>query len=161
MLEAAMIGGRAPKYRWRSNPGGETRSIEQACDIARHWGIEVPDYVSFAIDKYGWLDDNTTAKTTTFVEPAGTIIYWSSLFHEHTRKIPFLIRKDVLQSDEAIVAVFGHELFELEKMRKAFGKNGAPIEHWQAEAHPNNEGNFHWQAWEYADELVARMRGES
>ena len=31
---------------------------------------------------------------------------------------------------------------------------------WEAETSPNNPGNFHWQAWDYADELVARMRGE-
>src|SRR5438876_1245278 len=129
-----MIGGRAPKYKWLPNLGGESRSIEQACQIARHWGIAIPDYVSFHIDKYGWLDANTTAKTTTFKEPAGTMIYWSSLFHKHTGKIPFLIRKDVLRSDEAIVAVIGHEMYELEAMRKSFAKDGAPIERWQAEA---------------------------
>jgi hypothetical protein len=90
-----------------------------------------------------------------------SIIYWSWLFHKQTGKIPFLIRRDIMQSDEAIVAVIGHEMFELEKMRIAFGADGAPIEHWQAEADPDNEGNFHWQAWDYADELVARMRGEA
>jgi hypothetical protein len=74
-------------------------------------------------------------------------------------KIPFLIRQDTMTSDEAIVAVIGHELYELEEMRKVFGENGAPIEHWLAEAHADNEGNFHWRAWDYADELVARMRG--
>ena len=156
-----MIGGREPKYDWRSNPDGKTRTIEEACQIARHWGVVIPDYVFFAIDKYGWLDADTTAKTTTFKEPAGTMIYWSSLFHKHTRKIPFLIRRDIMRSDEAIVAVIGHEIYELEEMRKAFEENGAPIEHWLAEAHPDNEGNFHCQAWDYADELVARMRGDA
>jgi hypothetical protein len=156
-----MIGGRAPKYEWRPNPDGKTKSIEEACRLARHWDVAIPDYVSFAIDKYGWLDADATAKTTTFKEPAGTMIYWSSLLHQRTGKIPFLIRKDIMRSDEAIVAVIGHEMYELEEMRKAFGKNGAPIEHWQAEAHPDNEGNFHSRAWDYADELVARMRGDA
>lgn len=156
-----MIGGRTPKYEWRPNPDGKTRSIAEACEIARLWGIVIPDYVSFAVDKYGWLDANITAKTTTFKEPAGTMIYWESLFHKQTGKIPFLIRKDILRSDEAIVAVIGHEMYELEEMRKAFAEEGAPIEHWLAEAHPDREGNFHWQAWDYADELVARMRGDA
>ena len=118
----------------------------------------IPEYVAFAIDQYGWLDADTTAKTTTFMEPAGTTIYWSSLFHKRTGKIPFLIREDVLRSDEAIVAVIGHEMFELEAMRRAFGDKGAPIERWLAESYPDNEGNFHWQAWAYADELIAKMR---
>jgi hypothetical protein len=155
-----MIEGRGPKFEWRPNPNEKPRTIEEACEIARHWGVVIPDYVSFAVDRYDWLDAETTAKTTTFKEPPGTKLYWSSLFHPRTGKIPFLIRKDILQSDEAIVAVIGHEMFELEEMRKAFGEQGAPIEHWEAEAHPNNEGNFHWLAWDYADELVARMRGE-
>lgn len=155
-----MIGGRVPKYEWRPNIDGLTRSIEEAWQIAVRWGVAIPDYVSFAIDKYDWLDADTTARTTIFKEPAGTMIYWSSLFHRQTGKIPFLIRKDILSSDEAIVAVIGHEMFELEAMRKAFAEKGAPIEHWLAEAHPDNEGNFHWQAWDYADELVARMRGD-
>ncbi len=156
-----MIEGRIPKYKWRRNPGGKRRSIEEAIEIARHWGVVIPDYVFFEVDDYGWLDADTTAKTTRFREPAGTMIYWSSLFHKQTGKIPFLIRKEVLRSDEAIVAVIGHEMYELELMRKAFGKKGAPIEHWSAEADPDNEGNFHWRAWDYADELVVRMRGDA
>jgi hypothetical protein len=156
-----MIGGRVPKYEWRPNLDGKTRSIEEAYQIAQRWGVVIPDYVSFAVDKYGWLDADTTARTTTFKEPAGTMIYWSSLFHKLTGRIPFLIRRDIMGSDEAIVAVIGHEMYELEEMRKAFGENGAPIEHWLAEAHPDNEGNYHWLAWDYADGLVARMRGEA
>jgi hypothetical protein len=58
-----VIAGRGPKYEWRPNPGGKTRSITEACDIARSCGVVIPDYVSFAIDKYGWLGPDTTAKT--------------------------------------------------------------------------------------------------
>jgi hypothetical protein len=123
-----MMEGRGPKYTWRPNAGGETRSVQDACDIARRWGVVIPDYVAFFLDKYDWLDADTTAKTTTFNEPAGTMIYWSSLFHKKTGKIPFLIRRDILRSDEAIVAVIAHEMFELQEMKKAFGEHGAPIE---------------------------------
>ena len=77
-----MIGGIAPKYKWRPNPGGVTRSIEEAYQVARYWGVVIPDYVSFAVDKYDLLDANTTARTTTFREAEGTMIYWSSLFHQ-------------------------------------------------------------------------------
>ena len=154
-----MIGGASPRHAWRPNPDGRRRTIEEACQIARHWGVFIPNYVSFAVDKYGWLNAKTTAKTTTFEEPAGTIIYWLSLFHKLTDKIPFLLREDIMESDEAIVAVIGHEMYELEELRKAFGEDGAPIEHWLAETHPDNEGNFHWLAWDYADGLVAKMRG--
>ena len=154
-----MIAGAAPRFQWKPNPDGTTRTIEEACEIARRWGVEIPSYVQFWIDEYDYLDENTTAKTTTFREFEGTIIDWSWFFHKKTGKIPFLIRKDILASDEAIVAVIGHEMFELEMLRSIFAA-GAPVERWEAETSPINPGNFHWQAWDYADELVARMRKE-
>ena len=154
-----MIAGAAPRFQWQPNPDGTIRTIEEACEIARRWGVEIPSYVQFWIDEYDYLDENTTAKTTTFREFEGTIIDWSWFFHKKTGKIPFLIRKDIMASDEAIVAVIGHEMFELEMLRSIFAE-GAPVERWEAETSPNNPGNFHWQAWDYADELVARMRKE-
>jgi hypothetical protein len=87
------------------------------------------------VDEYDYLDENTTAKTTTFREFEGTIIDWSWFFHKKTGKIPFLIRKDILASDEAIVAVIGHEMFELEMLRSIFA-DGATFEKWEAETSP-------------------------
>ncbi len=155
-----MIAGAAPSFAWRANPGGVVRTIDEACAIARRWGVEIPSFVQFSVDEYNYLDKETTAKTTTFRELEGTIIDWSWFFHRKTGKIPFLIRQDIMASDEAIVAVIGHEMFELEMLRSTFSE-GAPIEKWEAETSPNNRGNFHWQAWDYADGLVARMREET
>ncbi len=156
-LKAAMIAGQSPSIKWKLNSGGIVRTIREACEIAGRWGIVIPDYVHFAVDRFGWLDTETTARTTMFRESPGTMIYWSCFFHKKTGKIPFLIRKDILESDEAIVAVIGHEIFELEALREAFG-DGAPIEYWEAETSPDNPGNFHCDAWDYADKLVASMR---
>ena len=158
-VEAIIIAGAAPRFEWRSNPDGAARTIEEACQIARHWGVQIPAYVQFWVDEHDYLDENTTARTTKFREFEGTIIDWSWFFHKNTGRIPFLIRKDILASDEAIVAVIGHEMFELEMLRSTFAE-GAPIEKWEAETSPSNPGNFHWQAWDYADSLVARMREE-
>jgi hypothetical protein len=154
-----MIAGAGPRFEWKPNPDGATRTIEEACQIARRWGVEIPSYVEFWVDEYGYLDENTTARTTTFREFEGTIIDWSWFFHKKTGKIPFLIRKDILASDEAIVAVIGHEMFELQMLRSVFAE-GAAIEKWEAETSPNNPGNCHWQAWEYADSLPRAMRQE-
>jgi hypothetical protein len=52
---------------------------------------------------------------------------WSWFFYTTTGKIPFLIRKDIMASDEAIVAVIGHEMFELAMLRSIFA-DGAPVE---------------------------------
>jgi hypothetical protein len=154
-----MIAGASPRFVWRPNRDGAQRTIVEACEIASRWGVRIPDDVQFWVDEHDYLDKNTTAKTTTFRELEGTVIHPSWLYHKKTGKIPFLIRKDILASDEAIVAVIGHEMFELEKLRSTFA-NGAPIEKWEAETSPANPGNFHWQAWDYADQLVERMREE-
>ncbi len=97
------------------------------------------------------------ARTTKFEEFDGTIMQWGRLFN-HRGKIPFVVRADVFQSDEAIVAVIGHEVYELERLREAFDSR-EPIEKWEAETCPTNEGNFHCQAWDYADSLIEKMRG--
>ncbi len=152
-----MIAGQAPTLKWTPNDDGRERTIEEAYEIARRWGVTIPDYVHFSVDLDDLLDADTTAKTTLFRELDGTMIDWSWFFHKKTGKIPFLIRRDILNSDEAIVAVIGHEMFELEKLREVFTK-GAPIEHWVAETCKDNPGNFHCMAWDHADKLVAAMR---
>jgi hypothetical protein len=153
-----MIAGQAPKFEWRKNADGEERTISQGIELARKWGVAVPDYVSFSVDKWGRLGSDTTAKTTTFREPEGTIIYWLWLFHRLTGKIPFLVRRDIMFRDEAIVAVIGHEMFELEKLRP-YLERGWSIENLRAETSADYPDNFHCEAWDYADELVRRMRG--
>jgi hypothetical protein len=42
--------------------------------------------------------------------------------------LPSRIRPHILESDEAIVAVFAHEMFELEKLRPTLQDGATPIE---------------------------------
>jgi hypothetical protein len=69
-----MIAGAAPRFEWLPNPAGAARTIDEACEIARRWGVVIPSYVQFSVDEYDYLDVNTTAKTTTFREFERTII---------------------------------------------------------------------------------------
>ena len=70
---------------------------------------------------------------------------------------------EVLTSDEAIVAVFRHEMFELSLMREVFGESadgsmdGAD---YGIQTSVGRPGNFHDLAWDEADEIVLRMRGQ-
>lgn len=75
-------------------------------------------------------------------------------------KVPFLIRPDILRSDEAIVAVIAHERYELECLRPMLMEGKTSIEQFVAHTCVGNPGNLHEQAWDVADRLVARMRGE-
>lgn len=152
-----MITARAPRCLWTPNRDGQGRSIREACEIARRWGVVIPEDVSFHSRPRREFGPDTYARTTRFEELAGTIVRWEWLYNTLTGKIPFMIREDVFGSDEAIVAVFGHEMFELEKLRAAFDSDH-PIEHWEAETSPHYDHNFHCEAWDYADSLVEQMR---
>jgi hypothetical protein len=76
-------------------------------------------------------------------------------------KIPFLIHPEVLTSDEAIVAVLTHELYEIERLRKVFRRSiGRTMNasDYGLQVAPGRPGNFHDQAWDEADLAVLRMR---
>jgi hypothetical protein len=155
----AMIAGQLPRQQWRPNPGGQARTIEEAIAIARRFGLRIPDDVDFFVDEIGDLDEMTTARGPKVSKIAGTIVTWSDLAHDKTGKVPFRIRQDILTSDEAIVAVFAHEMHELEMLRPLL-RRGISIEEYGGHPRPGNPGNFHDEAQDPADVLVGRMRGE-
>lgn len=153
-----MIAGQSPRLQWKPNPGGAKRSIEEAVEIASRYGVRIPDDVEFVEDEEGVLPKNMTARGPIVSKHAGLPVYWSELVNSLTGRIPFRVRSDVLTSDEAIVGVFGHEMYELEKLRRLLKRGKATIEYYINETRPDNPGNLHQQAWDYADELVERMR---
>lgn len=76
--------------------------------------------------------------------------------------MPILISPDVLESDEAIVAVFAHELHEIEGFRRIVSRRGwVSIEEFIAHYAWDNPGNLHDEGWDIADALVRRMRGDA
>jgi hypothetical protein len=155
-----MITGQSPRLQWRLNPKGEIRTPAEAVEIARRFGVLVLDDVAFFVDDFGLLDEQTTARGPRVTKPAGGTVYWSDLVHDVTGRVPFIIRRDILNSDEAIVAVLAHEMYELEAMRRELEKVGIPIEDFIERTRPGNPGNLHDRAWEIADAAVERMRQE-
>ena len=156
-----MISGQFPRQPWRPNLDGQTRTIEQAVEIAQRSGVQIPTDVDFFVDELGDLDADTTARGPQVTKPAGATVAWSDLVHDKTGKVPFRIRPDILKSDEAIVAVFAHEMYELERLRPILQKGGTSIEQFIAHTRPGNPGNYHDEAWKVADDMVERMRGEA
>lgn len=57
-----------------------------------------------------------------------------------------------------VVAVFGHETYELEKLRPILKEEKTSIEQFIGHTCADNPGNFHDEAWEFADQLIQRMR---
>lgn len=139
-----MVSGQSPKLEWRVNPDGRSRTIEEAVLVAETFGVEIPDDVDFFVDDYGDLDTSTTARGPRVTKPAGSIVYWKDLVHDKTGRVPFLIRPDILASDEAIVAVFAHEMYELGKLRPILQEGKTSIEAYIAHTCTGNPGNLHY-----------------
>jgi hypothetical protein len=62
---------------------------------------------------------------------------------------------------QAIVAVFQHEMFELEELQKVFfssAQRRMDATDYGIQVASGHRGNFHDQAWDAADEAVLRMR---
>lgn len=156
----ATISGQFPAMTWRRNSDGPVRTIDEAVEIARRNGVAIPDDVAFFVDEQGELGANITARAPIIRKPAGGEVRWSDLVNARTGRVPIIIRPDILESDEAIVAVFAHELHEIEGFRKIVGRRGSiSIEEFIANHAWDNPGNLHDEGWTIADALVRRMRG--
>jgi len=131
----------------------------EAIAIAKRNGVEIPEDVSFCVDEIGDLGPDRTACGPRVDKPDASIVYWSDIVHDKTKKVPFRIWKGILKSDEAIVAVFGHEMYELQRLRPLLGRENVTIGEFIAMTCPDNAGNLHDEAWEFADTLVEQMRG--
>ncbi len=153
-----MITGQSPRLTWTPNPGGKIRTIVEAVAIAERYGVVIPEDVSFSVDELGDLGPDRLACGPRVDKPEGSIVRWSDLVHDRTLRVPFRIWSGILQSDEAIVAVLAHELYELEQVRPLLQQGNVTIEAFIAMTCPGNPGNFHDEAWDVADRLVEQMR---
>ena len=157
-----MIGGRFPRMDWRPNSGGEIRTIEQAIAVAMRHGVVIPPDVAFFVDEFDKLSPSVTARGPEIRRFPGGRVRWADLVNNRTGKVPFLVRPDILGSDEAIVAVIAHEVHEIEGFRQLVALRGSiSFEEFVAHHSPDNPGNLHHEAWDIADSLVRRMRGEA
>src|SRR5215204_4398823 len=157
-----MIAGQSPRIQWNDNPGGEVRTTEQAIVIAQQNGVEIPDDAAFFIGESDTLitfGPERTACGPRVDKPEGAIVSWSDLVHDKTGRVPFRIWDGILKSDEAIVAVFAHELYELAELRPLLLQGNVTIEQFIDHTRPGLSGNLHDKAWDFADSLVERMRG--
>jgi hypothetical protein len=156
-----MLAAQSPKRNWQANPDGRTRTIEEAVEIARKFGVRVPDDVAFFVDESGELGEDITARGPRVDKLVGEKVWWSDLVHDRTEKVPFRLWPGILRSDEAIAAVIAHEMYELENLRPLLQAGMISIDDFIAHTEPGRVGNFHDRAWDVADEVVDRMRRET
>ena len=124
------VAGFAPKVQWKRNVGRKKRTIKEAVQIARQNGVEIPEDIEFIEAVPGELPGSlnvllgggemvTALCQGVPVHPDG-YVSWADHYNKQTGKIQVRIYPDILTSDEAIVATFTHEIFELSEFRDAF-----------------------------------------
>lgn len=140
---------------WRQNAGSRTRTMAEACAIyERQTGRAIPSWVRFNPDRSVGADRHAEYVF-------GRNQRGSDPFRIEQLEAGVVVRvhPDVLQSDEAIVAVLTHELYELEGIHQRL-VNGAEMTKADVIGHTgSNRGeNLHGKAWDIADVEVLLMR---
>jgi hypothetical protein len=156
-----MVAGQFPTRQWKDNSDGQIRTIEEAVEIAKKYGVTIPDDIDFHIDEANELNETFTACGPRVDKLAGERVHWSDLVHDRTHKVPFRLWAGLLKSDEAIVAVLSHEMHEILTLRPFLESGKIAIEDFISQTEPGRPENLHHEAWEIADKLVDKMRGES
>lgn len=124
------------------------------------FGVRIPDDVVFVLDEIGDLNANCLARGPRVRHLPGSVVRLSDLVHDRTGKITFRVWPEIMKSDEAIAAVFAHEVHEIETLRPYLEAGKMTIEGYFNETRPDNEGNVHYEAWDIADKMVEQMRKE-
>ena len=84
-----MVAGQYPTREWRDNPGGQIRTVEEAMEIAKSYGVVIPDDIEVHVDESGELHKDLTARAPRVDKNSGERVYWSDLVHNVTHKVPF------------------------------------------------------------------------
>jgi hypothetical protein len=121
-------------------------------------GVEIPEDIAFMARDPKFLPKNTLAQYFGRRFAADERISWET-FVNADEQVAVRFSKEILSSDEAVVAVFAHEMHELSRLRALFDiRETIPATEVLRLINPGIKGNLHDQAWEVADAIVARMR---
>jgi hypothetical protein len=80
-----MITGQSPTLRWKPNPDGQVRTMEEATEIAKRWGIDIPGDGVFNIDDEEYLVVRASRASSTAGHPhplpglLKTRLFWSKI----------------------------------------------------------------------------------
>jgi hypothetical protein len=145
-------------YPWTKNPAGVVRTTADVKRIALEHGVEIPGDIQIFAVQGKWLPPDSFAQYMGRDFLPGQRVSWEQFYNRYDN-IAVKISKDILDSDEAIVAVMAHEMHELNGLRKIFAERETlPVEELGRMINPGHKGNLHDQAWDVADQLVAKMR---
>ena len=137
-------------------------SIDQALVIAQQHGVQVPSYIRFfVVEEDDVPADAHAAYLSWFLQAGNTLFRWDDCLNDFGQ-VPVRVRPSVLQSDEAIVAVFAHEIHEITRLRALFQANNGELRAGEIFnlISPEVSNNLHDEAVDIGDQLVRAMRGQ-
>jgi hypothetical protein len=107
--------------KWTKNADGAVRSIDQAIEIARQNGVEIEDDILLRKVSGKFLPEQTHAEyfRARLSDPSQSV-RWNDFFSKELDLLLVRVEQSVFESDEAIVAVLGHEMHELNSLRRLF-----------------------------------------
>lgn len=138
---------------WTPNPDGP-RSIADAIEFARTWGIEIEDDVKIVLGDAILRPDEDAAYGAF---KSNKRYRWEDLLIGGRMTVK--VRSNVLASDEGILDVLGHEMHEINALRRMFEERSEILGTELIElTEAGRPGNLHDEAWDVGGELVARLR---
>lgn len=148
--------GYPPAHRSRTQPWALCESpltLESARALLDEYDVDLADDVRvFITDRY--IAEGACAGYGSF--RSGQMVSWRSLLVRGA--LPVKIRPCVLHSREATLAVFAHELYEIEGLRQLLQAHRTlPAERIAPLIDPHR-GALHIEAWSHADRLVTTLR---
>jgi hypothetical protein len=134
--------------------------LEEALEIARADGVDVADdEFVVMLARAHQLPEDTYARYLAPVPREG-LVPLSSMKTKDDKKFGVLLSPSILESDDAIVAVLAHEVYEARALEAEFLASGGQLTGKRLHFLVNeNTGVLHCQAWDHADELVRRRHG--
>ncbi len=129
-------------------------TLDEALEFAAAHGVDVPEYVRFFVSDDVQPDDAYAAYGR--MPPEGRL-GWDDLVNKRTGAVPVKVRPYVLDSPEAVVAVFAHEVYELRALRRHLGDRTISRQELGTLIAVDGDKNFHGRAWDDGDARVEAM----
>lgn len=146
--------------RFRPNPDGEERTLDEALEIASRHGIDFdPAEYRVLLDQVSRSDCYASYFDLDGVAH-GSFVPWSRITARDGR-IVIRVQRSILVSDEMILAALAHEHHETQALRLEFERNGGCLPARRLRELVESSGeSLHNAAWDFADELLDRLRAE-
>jgi hypothetical protein len=150
-----------PREIPRPNPTGTPqRTLEEALRIARDHGVDLnDDEFTFTLSPFP-LQSGAGAQYLSLDAPSAHFIVECGRLLNDDGKVHVTVCPTILVSDEEIVHVLAHEVYEATALLAEFDRNhGSLRADVVASLVRPPLGTLHCDAWDYADDMLRRFRG--